>query len=47
MFYLKLCNDFSRSCLYSRGVKIKGFSMSESDNKVGCLIVLAMILNNE
>jgi len=47
MFYSKSCNDFSNPCLYSRGVKIKEFSMSESDNKVGSLIVLAMILINE
>ena len=46
MFYSKKCNDFSKSCLYSRGVKIKEFSMSESDNKVGSLIVLAMIFIN-
>jgi hypothetical protein len=46
MFYLKVCNDFSNP--YPRiWVKKKRYAVLEDYNKIGGLIVLAIILFNK
>ena len=47
MFCLVLCNDFSTSCLCNQSIKMKRYSMSEGNNRIDSLMVLAMVLFNK